>query len=138
MVAPVAPNPYFIVAPSLYRHSYVSLSRHLAAQTTTLNTTTGLLLPRRRAQCIESSRRGRVAGWVVGCRRRGRVFVPKPQVVLARRTSQPRKHKPKRVMILAVIRPFRYFKNENFTRNLFYLEFHFVSLLLIIPSRNLQ
>ena len=27
MVAPVAPNPYFIVAPSLYRHSYVSLSR---------------------------------------------------------------------------------------------------------------
>ena len=30
MVAPVAPNPYFIVAPSLYRHSHVSLSRHLA------------------------------------------------------------------------------------------------------------
>ena len=36
MVAPVAPNPYFIVAPSLYRHSHVSLSRHLAVQTTPL------------------------------------------------------------------------------------------------------
>ena len=36
MVAPVAPNPYFIVAPSLYRHSYVSLSRHLAVRTTPL------------------------------------------------------------------------------------------------------
>ena len=36
MVAPVAPNPYFIVAPSLYRHSHVSLSRHLAVRTTPL------------------------------------------------------------------------------------------------------
>ena len=36
MVAPVAPNPYFIVAPSLHRHSHVSLSRHLAARTTPL------------------------------------------------------------------------------------------------------
>jgi hypothetical protein len=36
MVAPVAPNPYFIVAPSLHRHSHVSLSRHLAVRTTPL------------------------------------------------------------------------------------------------------
>ena len=115
----------------------------IAAEVRCLGSTRGkrrerLLLLRRIAQYIERSRRGRVAGWMVGCLRRGRGFVSKPQVVLAWRTLQPRNHKPKRVMILAVIRPFRYFKNENFTRNLFYLEFHFVSLLLIIPSRNLQ
>ena len=33
---PSRPTPSFIVAPSLYRHSHVSLSRHLAVRTTPL------------------------------------------------------------------------------------------------------